>query len=435
MRKFLCLFALLAIATPISAQQPLPAPPAGPELVDRVIAVVGDTVLLLSDLQAEMQQLEASGQPLPAEAWQREALARDILEARVNDLVLIETARAAGLQVREEEINELVEQDLRGVQQRFGSEAAFINALAQSGMTREGYRAMLASQYRDRQLMQQLVAQRMRNRARPLISESEIRAFFDAQRGSLGSRPATVSLQQVVVAPQPSPEARAAALARAEEVLRELRAGGDFQVLARRFSDDPGSREHGGDLGWFRRGRMVREFENVAFAMRPGDTSGIVETEFGFHIIRVERTRAAERQARHILISPEVTPADVERARTRADSVATAVRGGASVPQLATAYRTPEAEAQVSRIPIDRLPPAYAQALQGATRGEVIGPVEVEGAGNPRYAVIRVSDRVEAGEYTLEDVREQVRARLEEARMMEQLVEELRREVHIAVLM
>jgi hypothetical protein len=137
------------------------------------------------------------------------------------------------------------------------------------------------------------------------------------QRGRLGQRPATVSLQQAIIKPQPSDSAKAAARRRATEVLEELRRGGDFEVLARRHSQDP-SASQGGMLGWFRQGQMVRPFEMVAYAMRPGDVSGIVETEYGFHIIKLEKVRGPERQARHILIRPEVTPADVEAARAQA---------------------------------------------------------------------------------------------------------------------
>jgi hypothetical protein len=97
--------------------------------------------------------------------------------------------------------------------------------------------------------------------------------------------------------------------AKAEEILRRARAGEDFGLLAGEFSEDPGSRTRGGDLGWFGRGVMVKPFEDAAFALKPGELSGIVESPFGFHIIRLEERRAAqggagdEVHARHILVS------------------------------------------------------------------------------------------------------------------------------------
>jgi peptidyl-prolyl cis-trans isomerase SurA len=196
-----------------------------------------------------------------------------------------------------------------------------------------------------------------------------------------------------------------------------------------------GTRERGGDLGWFRQGQMVRSFDQVVFAMRPGQTSGIVETEFGFHIIKLERTRGPERQARHILIRPDITQADIDRARQRADSVATAIRGGASAPELAARYDTPDAARFQADVPLDRLPPAFVSGLEGAQPGTVVGPLQVENGPNPAFAVLRVTARQTAGEYTAEEQRERITEVLREQKLLDRLLEELRGETYVAVRM
>src|SRR6185436_9781697 len=152
-------------------------------------------------------------------------------------------------------------------------------------------------------------------------TEAEMRSYFDANKGSLGSRPATISFRQIVVTPKPSAEAKARTKAQADSLVLELRRGADFATAARRFSQDPGSKDQGGELNWFRRGVMVPEFERVAFALRPGIVSDPVESPFGYHIIQVERVQPGEVQARHILLIPDIDSVHVDSARALADSV------------------------------------------------------------------------------------------------------------------
>ncbi len=450
MRTSLVLVVLLAVAGPVAAQQ-LPTPPAadstpiaarpaaGEELVDRVVAVVGDTVLLLSEVQAELQQMAAAGQPVPEDPREREQFARQLIQQRVGDLVLIEAARAANVEVQEREVTESVEKDLATVRQRFGSDAELRSALAGSGLTLEQYRATLAAQYRSRALRDRYLQQRLADETRPVISDEQIRQVFEQRQESFGSRPANISFSQVVIEPEPSDSAKAAARAEAETALGELRAGGDFEVLARRYSDDPGSREQGGSLGWFHPDRMVPGFRNVVYALRPGQTSGIVETEFGYHIIRLEKTRGAERQASHILIRPEITDADRARAGERADSVAAAIRSGTPVAEILKVFPAdPNEQSTAERVPVDQLgslAPEYATSLADAAQGAVVGPFAVEGPTGPSWVVVQVNDRQEAGAYSLDDVREQIRSRLQEQAMIQALVERLQRGMHVAVLL
>ncbi|HEX2091581.1 MAG TPA: peptidylprolyl isomerase [Longimicrobiaceae bacterium] len=434
MRKRFALALLLLAAPALDAQDTIPAPRAGEEVVDRVVAVVGDTVLLLSDVQAEVDQLRAAGRPVPTDPQGQAALVRQIISSRVNEMVALQAAKAAGIQVQDHEVAPTVDQEISQIRQRFPSEADFRAALAQSGFTPEEFRAFRIEQNRARATVQRFIARRTGEAVKPPVTEEEIRSFFESQRSQMGTRPATISFEQVIVEPVPSDSARAAARRRAEEALEEVRKGTDFAVLAGRYSDEPGARERGGDLGWFKQGQMVRPFEEVAFALRPGDVSGIVETQFGYHIIKLEKVRGGERQARHILIRPEITDADRAKARERADSVAAAARAGASMADLAARYNTPDDQRSASDVPADRLPPAYAPALQGVTAGQVAGPFQVEGGANGAgWVVVRVTERREAGEYTLDEFREQIRESIQQQKIQEQILNELRQQTYIRI--
>jgi len=128
-------------------------------------------------------------------------------------------------------------------------------------------------------------------------TDEEVQQYYE-QHPDEFTTPEAVRASHILVqvartAPEPE---RAAARAKLEGIQRRLQAGEDFATLARELSEDPGAKQNGGDLGFSPRGRMVPEFETVAFALKPGETSGVVETQFGFHLIRVEERRAAECQ-------------------------------------------------------------------------------------------------------------------------------------------
>lgn len=403
--------------------------------VDRVVAVVGDTAILESEIQEQLLQLEGLGAAVPRDPAARDALLRDLLEQRINDLVLLIHARQDGISVSDAEVNEEVDERLAQVRRRFPSEMEFLRALEATGQTLTEFRLQLTQQARNELLIQRYVQSHQGELGPEPVSDSEIRDFFDRQKAALGPKPPTIAFEQVVIRPQPSDSVRAAARAEAERVLAELRAGGDFTVLARRHSDDTSTRDDGGDLGWFRRGMMVRPFEEAVYALRSGETSELVETTFGYHVIRLDRVRASERRARHILIRPELTEADVERAAALADSIAGVLRAGeATVKTLAARFGDPEEQVEVGSFPRDRLPAGYTEALADAAPGDLVGPFRVRGPSNvTKFAVVRVTDLKPGGEWALEDVRDQIRGQLQQQRMLEKFVARLREKVYLDI--
>src|SRR6185312_9302228 len=220
------------------------------------------------------------------------------------------------------------------------------NELKKAGFgTPEEYRRWLTDQQRRAAFQNRLIDKlRQEGKLKPVSpTEQEMRAYFNEQKGSLGARPATISFRQIVIAPRPSPGAKARTRQQADSIVLELRRGADFATAAKRFSQDPGSRDQGGSLNWFRRGVMVPEFERVAFGLKPGVVSDPVESPFGYHIIQVERAQPAEVQARHILPVPEIDSAHVDSARATAAAVHQALEAGAPFDSLQRRYHDPSA--------------------------------------------------------------------------------------------
>lgn len=415
------------------------APPAGAQegnLVDRIAAVVGDSVITLTQIQERIFQLASQGLEVPTEPSARARLQSEVLDQMVGEQLIVQAAiRDTTIVVDDTDLEEIVSQDLQQRVRQLGGQTAFQQLLQAEGFTLASFREFLRGQARQQRLYQQYMAKRSRDLAGIVIPDSAIEAFYEEQKENIGQRPPTVAFQQIIVVSTPSDSAREAARAEAERIRQMALEGEDFEDLARRFSQEPGAQENGGDLGWFRRGEMVEAFEEAAFSLPVDQISDVVETPFGFHIIKVERRRSGEVRARHILIRPQVSEADGVRAQERAEEVKSRLEAGEDFVALREEFGDPES-ADSLEYPFDQLrqlPPGYAEPLLQSEAGQVIGPIEYEAGGNPRFAVIQVEAVREGGEFTLEDVRSQIRERLQEQELVEKILEELRAQTYVQI--
>jgi peptidyl-prolyl cis-trans isomerase SurA len=424
------LVAMAAVSRAAMAQTPI--------LVDRIVAVVGTQTILSSQLDEEIASAQAQGQQLPSDSAGRAAVRRRILNNLVETEILVQQAeRDTSVKVTEQEVQEAVEQTVKNVRNRFASEQEFQSQLklaAFGGV--EEWRRWLTEQQR-RQILQQRLIENLRQRGKikPIPpSDAQMRAYWEENRTADQRRPATVSFRQIIVLPQPDSAARNQALTKADSLLKALRAGADFADLARRFSDDSVSRDSGGSLGWFRRGTMVKPFEAAAFRLRPGDLSYPVETVFGFHIIQVQRVQPAEILARHILIAPKISAAQIAVARAQADTVHNALARHLSFDSLAQRYGDENAPKLAEAVDVTKLAPEYQQLLaKDSTMG--LKPVVEMNAGStrPEFAVLEVTARQAAGPLTYEDVRERIRSDLSQQLGVEHYLDQLRRLTYIDI--
>lgn len=408
-------------------------------VVDRLIALVGDSVIVQSQIQEELQRMKLGGRPVPEPGDPGyDTVFREVLGDFIDQLLILQAAARDSLILPDEEIlDERVNEQIAQLAQQFGGQPALQVALAEEALTLGEYREILKTEAGTQQLQQMYYQRHLRDAPVEVVTEDELLASYEEARGQLEQRPKLITFRQVVVAPEPSEEAVEAAREEAQALLDRINAGEDFAELAREHSDDPGSGALGGDLGWFRRGKMVREFEDAAFKLFEDQVSDLVKTDFGFHIIKVERYRAGERQARHILIIPEKTEADIERARSVANDVLVRARAGESMTDLFDEYSDPAAQDSLTFAfeDLGQLPPVYG-VLRTASAGNFLGPLEYElSPGERRISIIHLIEVREAGIYTFEDLRAQLAARLQQEKQRERLIEALRARTHIEIRM
>ncbi|MGH7510730.1 MAG: peptidylprolyl isomerase [Gemmatimonadales bacterium] len=407
-------------------------------LVDQVVAVVGNRPVLASQVDEEIFSRQSQGIKLPTTPEGMQAVRRQVVSSIIDEELLVQQAqRDTSITVTDEEIASGVQEQVRKVRGNFTSEVDYRAELRQAGFqTPEEYRRWLSDQQRraayQNRLIEKLRAEGKLKMVAP--TEKEMRQYFEEQKASLGTRPATVSFRQIVITPEPTAEAKAVARAQADSIVLELRRGADFATAARRFSQDPGSREQGGSLNWFRRGVMVPEFERVAFALKPGVISDPVESPFGYHIIQVERAQPAEVQARHILLLPEIDSARVNSARALADSVARALAAGAPFDSLQRAHHDGSAEREAENVPVDKLPENYAKVIGEADSGSVVPVFTIPGpGGRDQFVVLQVIRRRPEGDVKYEDVRDRIREQLGQQLAIRRYLDRLRRATYVDI--
>jgi len=425
--------AALVAATPVvRAQQPVP--------VDRIVAIVGAQTILNSQLEEELASAQASGQALPQDSAGRTALRRRILNSLVDmELMVQQAEHDTTVKVTEQEVQDAVEASVRNVRSRFPSETEYVRQLRLAGFgSAEEYRRWLTENQR-RAILSQRLQENLRQKQliKPIPpTDAQMRDFWEQYRGTPEKRPASVSFRQILIVPKPDSAARARALAIADSLLGVLRGGADFATTARALSADSATRDSGGSLGWFRRGTMVKPFEAAAFRLRPGELSPVVETNFGFHIIQVDRVQPAEVLARHILIAPVISPQQIARARALADSIhdVMARTAGAAFDTVARLYADEDAPKLVESVPMNAFGPEY-QRLFAADTTLGLKPVVViaEGSGRPQFSVIDVTKRLPEGDLSFDDVREQIRGRLSQDLGLQHYLDRLRRQTYIDI--
>lgn len=406
------------------------------ELVDRIVAVVGDTVVLYTEVLESLLQLQSQGTTLPPEGTAAfDSLAFKTLDDLVNQLVLLQQAKTEEIEVSDEILDAETDRRFAEVRNAFPSATEFETAIGESGRSLVQYRQFLRAQVHAQMLIEQFIQQSRANLPPVVVSEEELHAWFD---GNLigQTQPATITFEQLVLEPKPSEEAETAAFEKASEIFAEIRDGKDFEVAAREYSEDTATRASGGDLGWVRRSLLDADFSRAAWSARTGTPVGPVRTQFGYHLIKVENTRGGERKIRHILLRHNITEEDFLRAQALAVQLADSIRGGAGIGPLAQEYGSKLEPLRVPQMPVDRISqqfPEYAEALADPVPGRVVGPFINTTPRGQRFVIVRVTEYIQQGPYEFADVREDIRERLVLDKSYEQFVKELREQAHIDI--
>ncbi|MCC7430280.1 peptidylprolyl isomerase [bacterium] len=274
------------------------------ETIDKILAVVDDEIILSSEVEQFVQNLIYQNSWFDKSAAEIEQLRKSTLERLINQKILLAKAIDDTVKIDASKIDEAVEEQVKRLLEHFGTEEKVIE---QVGYSLKEIRRKYSVEVGKNMKVEKLQREKF---AKVTVSRKEVEEFYQANLDSFPKIDASVKISHVLLDATAGGSAKNSALQKILVVQDSLKKGGSFTELAKKFSDDPGSKNNGGELGWVERGVFVREYEEVAFSLSQNQVSEIVETQFGFHIIQLIEKRGEKINTRHILAGFTTTQAD-----------------------------------------------------------------------------------------------------------------------------
>ncbi len=300
MKRYLTALAIITCATAF----------AQPQLVDGVVAVVGRNIVLKSNIDDQFKNLKDQG------LTDNEAEKCRIFEELLFEKLLLHQADIDSIEVSPEEVDLAIER-------RIG---VFIQQIGSRQKLEQYYKKSVVEIKEEMQpyIQDQMVAQKMlRDITKDIeITPTEVRTFYKAiPEDSLPLINSQVEYSQIIKYPIVSKEAKQEAIDRLNDLRKRIEDGSSFSTMAVLYSEDPGSAKNGGEYEGIKRGQFVKEFDAVSFNLKAGEISEPFQTEYGYHIVQLQKRRGEELDLRHILIKPKVSQENLQKAQAELDSV------------------------------------------------------------------------------------------------------------------
>ncbi len=381
---------LILLAFPVRAQQ---------LMVDKVVGVVGNNIILQSDIENQYLQMRAQGYTGNAERMKCQ-----ILEDLLTQRLFLDQAQVDSIEVTESEVENELDRRLR----------MFINQIGSQEKLEEYYKkSLLEIKENFREVIRdQLLTQKMQRQISENIKvvPSEVKAFYRSlSQDSIPDIPQQYEIRQIVRKPKISDEAIFEVKERLLELRRRVVNGESFATLAVLYSEDPGTAPRGGELGYSSRGDLVKEFADAAFSLKKDQVSQIVETEFGYHIIQLIDRRNDQVNVRHILMKPKVSPEASQRAVEFLDSIATRIRVDSLRFEMAARFLSEDENTRMNggvlvnpetgstRFSLDELDRPSQLVVRNLKKGEISEPFEAtDENGRKVYKIIQITNIIPA---------------------------------------
>lgn len=367
-------------------------------VIEKIIAVVGEDIILKSDIDKEIEQYKLQFQ----QEFEGD-LNCEVFKQLILQKMLLQKAAIDSITVGEERVDYEIDRRI----DYFAAQAGGMKELEKYlKMTIIQYKAMMREQIRNQMLIEQARESLL---AGVKVSPTEVRKFFnDIPKDSIPEINSEVEIAQLVIKPKPSKYAEDYALKTAEKIREDIVSGKmDFCVASTLYNDDPGSKNRCGNLGEFSRGKMVPEFEGAVFKLKKDSISQVVKSEYGYHIIQLLDRKGEIINARHILIRPKILNSDhVVAKRELVDLVTQIKNGEITLCDAAKKYSEDEQTKAncgfftdpnlgTNKIEVTNLEPTIALQIEGMDEGDFSKPLQIAlQDGSPAYRVLYLKTEV-----------------------------------------
>jgi peptidyl-prolyl cis-trans isomerase SurA len=320
--------------------------------------------------------------------------------------LIVQKAKDLDYVINEDQINSMAERRITEIRNSFESETEFLAELKKSNMNRFDLLKYFKDMFKEQSLREQVVRYEIDSKIE--VSDKEIEDFYNLHKSELPLRQPSNKLGMILLQIKASNKTKEKRYKELEEIYDRISRGESFTELAKKYSDD-GSKVSGGDLGYFGRGEMVKSFENAAFSLKPGEVSDIIETQFGYHIIKLEAIKENQVRARHILKALTPTKLDSTAYYTLMQQIVTRYNAGETFGKLAKEYSDDKSSALnngvIGIFPKGEYPPLYEEYYNVLQPGQISDIVIIQ----DMYYLFANLEDVPEGVYKLKEIKDKVK--------------------------
>ncbi len=275
------------------------------QTIDGVAAIIEEHIVLKSDLAQMLNMSIIQNKIDPSKDLEKiKVLEQSILESMIDQKIVLKKAEMDSVSVEEKEVDLALDQQIQMLISQAGGEKKAEETL---GQTLKSFRREFWYEMRDR-LLSEKYQQQLINSVK--VTRLDVLDFYKTYKDSLPSLPLKAKIRHCLIKVKPSKDAKKSSVSFLNDLKGRIEKGESFSNLAEKHSEDPGSKNNGGTLGWVKRGSLVKSFETTAFTSPLNQVTQPIESEFGFHLIETLQKKGDKILVRHILNVPKKTEED-----------------------------------------------------------------------------------------------------------------------------